>query len=291
MKFMDLFRGNHNKNIRSPITKLEIPISKDTRSEIKKEFLTSPISQEIHKNNEEREIYSGINYFSFLPVEIIHKIFNNLDTLDQLNTFKVCKQWHNCYLTYNNNLIQNINLVLNNNALNCDEKLDLSCESDFPSVYANSINYIFENDAAQPELFLKYLKNSNPLSNQLYLLPYLQSLTIYKTSLNSKVLIEFLREAPKIKSLSICYCDDLFMTGFLNYSTSFDTSSSSLNEENDKKLQLSNLSHLSLSKNRYLTDVILNFFTTAAPHLESLDMSCCNLSKKSTFITKDEKEK
>ena len=84
--------------------------------------------------------------------------------------------------------------------------------------------------------------------------------------MSSKTLMEMLSEVPSISNLEIIECDSLFMTGFLSY----DKSTMS---------KLTNLTSLSLSYNRYLTDVVLNIFIDSAPNLSSLDISFCNLVK------------
>ena len=87
--------------------------------------------------------------------------------------------------------------------------------------------------------------------------------------MNSKTLIEILNEPPKLKSLHLIQCDSLFMTGFLTYST----------RKTVEKFNLANLNSLSLSKNRYLTDFLLNLFVNSASSLKSVDISFCTLTK------------
>jgi hypothetical protein len=86
--------------------------------------------------------------------------------------------------------------------------------------------------------------------------------------MSSRALLEIIQEAPSLVDLSLVYCDSLFMTGFL-----------SISNNNMFKLNLQNLTSLSLSKNRYLTDFLLNLFIQSAPNLTSLDISYCCLTK------------
>ncbi len=86
--------------------------------------------------------------------------------------------------------------------------------------------------------------------------------------MSCKALLEILQEAPSLISLSLVNCDSLFMTGFL-----------STPKSNGFTFNLRNLRILSLSKNRYLTDYLLNLIIDSAPSLSSLDISYCSLIK------------
>lgn len=96
------------------------------------------------------------------------------------------------------------------------------------------------------------------------LLPKLETLRFIQTTMSSKSLMDLLNEAPCLNQLEIINCDSLFMTGFVTINTG---------------IHLENLTSLSLSKNRYLTDFILNLFIDGAPNLTSLDLSFCTLTK------------
>lgn len=85
--------------------------------------------------------------------------------------------------------------------------------------------------------------------------------------MSSKALMDIVSEAPCIQNLEIIDCDSLFMTGFLS------------NDKSSPLTNLTNLTSLNVSYNRYMTDVILNIFIDAAPNLTALDISFCNLVK------------
>ena len=113
-------------------------------------------------------------------------------------------------------------------------------------------------------MLLKNLSNLTYSDQRLF--PHLKSLKFTKTTMSSKSLFEILKESPNLVSLELINCDSLFMTGFLSASSVQD-------------LRLESLRELFLSKNRYLTDNLLNLFVKAAPNLVSLDISFCSLTK------------
>jgi hypothetical protein len=111
------------------------------------------------------------------------------------------------------------------------------------------------------------LKNLSNLTNSdQRLFPHLKSLKFTKTTMSSKALLQILNDSPHLVSLELINCDSLFMTGFLNVTSVQD-------------FRIESLRALSLSKNRYLTDNLLNLFVNAAPNLISLDISFCSLIK------------
>lgn len=139
-------------------------------------------------------------------------------------------------------------------------------------LYKNAVNLEFENDSADVSLLLKNLMNLNELSSSAastVLFPSLKNLKFLKTTMSSKSLIDLLYHAPNLTSLHLVHCDSLFMTGFLNYASSSTNST----------FKLVHLTELNLSKNRYLTDTLLNLFVNSTTNLKSLDISFCSLTK------------
>ena len=98
-------------------------------------------------------------------------------------------------------------------------------------------------------------------------MPKLKSVSLTKCTLSSKTLLQLLKESPNLRSLAIVHCDSLFMTGFLGIST------------NTTKLSLANLEEIILSKNRYVTDHLLNFFISSSNQITRLELSHCCLTK------------
>jgi hypothetical protein len=133
-------------------------------------------------------------------------------------------------------------------------------------LYKNAVNLEFEKDSADVTMLLKNLINLNTTSNSKSLFPSLKNLKFFKTTMSSKALIELLKEAPCLTSLHLMQCDSLLMTGFLNFTIT-------------NEIKLENLTELVLSKNRYLTDTILNIFINATFNLKLLDISFCCLTK------------
>lgn len=241
----------------------------------------------------------GINS---LPIEILNKIFDYLDFGDRKNASLVCKKWRNAYLESflgdimikaNNHLFVSSRPSSSNmySSLSLNKLSDLSATkhraastmalSAYSStssfnihLYSNVVNLDFENDSADVALLIKNLQNysdrpANEIDPKKHLLPRLKNLKFHKTTMSSKTLIEILKEAPRLERLYLIQCDSLFMSGFLTYSVQSITN----------KFNLTNLTELSLSKNRYLTDFLLNLFLNSAPNLKLLDISYCLLTK------------
>lgn len=226
-----------------------------------------------------------------LPIEIICKIIDYLEFNERKNASLVCKKWRNAFLEsyYLKDIMVKANnhLFVSNRPLSASvNKLpplnlshskhraassmalhSYSTKSNFNfQLYNNLVNLEFENDSADVNLLLKNLKSSSTSAN--LVLPKLKNLKFNKTTMSSKTLIELLDQAPKLEKLSLIQCDSLFMSGFLAYTQS-----------TNKDFNLANLKELSLSKNRYLTDFLINLFLNSIDQLESLDISFCSLTK------------
>jgi hypothetical protein len=231
-----------------------------------------------------------------LPTEILCKIMDYLDFNDRKVASLVCKKWRNSILeSYflkdilikaNNHLLlsrpsssslSHPSLPLNSTANLSVSNQHRAASSMVPSstfnihLYSNVVNLEFENDSADVSLLLNNLKAHADTTTRATtgLLPKLKNLKFFKTTMSSKSLVEMFDEAPKLKTLNIIQCDSLFMTGFLTLSLN----------TTKKMFNLSNLTELCLSRNRYLTDFLLNLFLCSAPNLEKLDISFCSLTK------------
>lgn len=221
-----------------------------------------------------------------LPIELLCKIIDYLDFNDRRNASLVCKKWRSAFLE--SYYLKDIMIKANNHLFLSSRPSSSSSQysaskhraassmalTSYSSVstfnfyfYSILVNLEFENDSADANLLVKNLQSRN--SNGEVSLPKLRNLKFSKTTMSSKTLIEILREAPNLKSLSIIQCDSLFMSGFLTYSLTQGSS-----------FDLTHLSHLSLSKNRYLTDFLINLFLNSTNSLESLDISFCLMTKK-----------
>jgi hypothetical protein len=220
-----------------------------------------------------------------LPLEIICKVLDNLPFSERKNASLCCKKWRNAFMEsyYLKDILikANNHLFLSNRPSSSSTSSltnskhrsvsnmalsSYSLNSNFNILlYNNCVNLDFDNDSADAALLLKNLKTINTFTTQLPLLPKLTNLKFHKTTLSSKTLLELFDESPKLKSLQLIQCDSLFMSGFLTY--------------NDKIFKLQNLNELSLSRNRYLTDFLLNLFINSTPSLTKLDISYCNLTQ------------
>lgn len=224
-----------------------------------------------------------INLNNF-PIELICKIISYLDFNDKKNASQVCKRWRFAFFT--SNFLSHALVKANNNLFvsyrphspqTWGSKIHRSASTmaiqsfkltfNF-NFYTHLVNLDFENDSADVDLMLNNLRSSTQLESAL--LPRLKFLRFVKTTMSSRVLIDFLKESPNLETLHVIQCDSLFMSGFLTINIS----------NQDEHLSLKKLRHLSLSRNRYLTDSLLNFFANSTLNLESLDISNCTLTKK-----------
>ena len=282
---------------------------KDTKEEFEKNHPAYAKNQENDDSsstlaNEDAQNFSETTIES-LPIELVCKIIDYLEFSDRKNASLVCKKWRNAFLEsyfLKDILVKaNNHLFLSNRppssrlpSANSTKNLansnvsypahraastmalsSYSTRSTFNThLYANVVNLEFENDSADVSLLLSNLKMQIGTSTHAKkavagLLPKLSNLKFTKTTMSSKTLVDIFNEAPKLKSLHLIQCDSLFMTGFLTYSTI----------KSNNGFNLSNLTSLSLSKNRYLTDFLLNMFVNSAPSLKSIDISFCILTK------------
>lgn len=252
------------------------------------------------KLNRTESFTDGRGLINSLPIELICKIMCSLDFSDRKNASLVCKKWRSaffesCFLKNvlfkaNNQLFflanrppsSSASLKLTRSSHRASSSMALS--SDAPLLfntylYDNIINLDIENDSADVSLLLKHLEikrqaliaslgdEYDEATDRVYLLPKLKSVSLTKCTLSSKTLLQLLQESPNLRSLGVIHCDSLFMTGFLGISTS------------TTKLSLANLEELILSKNRYVTDHLLNFFISSSNQITKLDLSHCCLTK------------
>lgn len=236
-----------------------------------------------------------------LPLELVCKIISFLDLNDRKSASMVCKKWR--YAFFESNCMHDV-LVKANNVLFVSNRPSSNNNGKYQSsanltsstltnskhraassmalssysltfnfyFYFNIINLEFENDSADVGLLINNLKIYKPNKSDANsrLLPKLKCLKFLKTSMSAKVLIDLLSETSNLESLLVEQCDSLFMSGFLTLNVS---------SINNSLPNLDNLKHLSLSKNRYLTDNIFNLFVNSTKRLETLDLSYCNITK------------
>ena len=276
----------------------ETPSSSNMNIESSKEIETPIVKESTHFKPSVFGENVGKIHIDSLPIEILCKIMDYLEFNDRKNASLVCKKWRNSILeSYflkdilikaNNHLLlsrpssSRTNLPLNSSANlsasnhRAANTMALSAYSTISTfnihLYSNVVNLEFENDSADVSLLVNNLRAHSDTNIRLPgLLPKLKNLKFFKTTMSSKSLIEIVDESPQLKTLRIIQCDSLFMTGFLSFSLSADTSK--------KFFNLTNLTELCLSRNRYLTDFLLNLFLKSAPNLEKLDISFCSLTK------------
>lgn len=97
----------------------------------------------------------------------------------------------------------------------------------------------------------------------------IEEISFLNCDLREKYLNSILRKVKNLTSLEIENCRELFMSGRL-----FD-------KERDKKAichACRNVTSLSLTHNRYLSDALFHRFATIMPKLNSLDLSGCHIS-------------
>ena len=249
------------------------------------------------KFNRSESFTDGKGLINSLPVELICKIMCYLDFSDRKNASLVCKKWRSaffesCFLKSvlfkaNNQLFFLANRPSSSSAKLTHSTHRASSSMALPSdallyntyLYDNIINLDIENDSADVSLLIKHLETKRQAliasfgedydanMQRIFLLPKLKSISLIKCTLSSKTLLQLLKESPNLRSLGVIHCDSLFMTGFLGIST------------NTANLSLENLEELILSKNRYVTDHLLNFFVSSSSRITRLDLSHCCLTK------------
>lgn len=230
---------------------------------------------------------NDLNIVDCLPIEIICKIMCYLDFDDRKSASLVCKRWRNaffetCFIRHvlfkaNNQLFvtarpSSTSQMLTSSSHRSSMDMAMERSGSFNThLYENVMNLDFENDSADVALLLQHLELKRQHSNDAskHLLPKLRFIQITKCTLSSKTLIKLIDESPCLASLQLSHCDSLFMSGFLGRQPNKDGTFFNLNK----------LTHLSLSKNRYLTDYLFNMFTASTSSLESLDLSYCCLTK------------
>lgn len=240
-------------------------------------FLKETELQEKNEIAEDEPVSSSIQN---LPTEIIYKIFSFLSFSEKKSASMVCKKWRNYFLE--SYCFKNITVKANNqlfvgslpsshhslghlhrasSAMALDDKFNFKSH-----LYTNLVNIEFMNDSADVSLMVQNLKSIKN-SNANFTLPKLKTLNFNKTTMSANTLISLLNEAPSLEKLCLVECDSLFMTGFLSI-------------PNQSRIdQLENLKNLSLSKNRYLTDKLINIFIDSTSKLTHLDLSYCNFTK------------
>lgn len=233
------------------------------------QFLITELSEESEPDT------ASESPFNNLPIELICKIFEYLDYSQAKTASLVCKKWRGAFI--HSSQMQSIILKASNSLFGTNRlssaslgrltyhthrsNMAVSLSSFNMYLFHNLVNLEFENDSADIALLLSQQTSSN------YLLPKLKSLKIIKTALSAKSLIDLVNQAPHLESLELIHCDSLFMSGFLAYS--------------GLETNLKQLKHLSVSKNRYLSDSLINFFISDSRELKSLDISYCYLTKSS----------
>jgi hypothetical protein len=223
-----------------------------------------------------------------LPFELICKIFEFMSVNQAKQASALCKKWryaffesvkmnqtifkaNNTLFVSERPLIQSKPLMLYTAASQHRPSSSMALVSNFNlNLYQNLINLEFECDSADINLLLAQRNISSSSDHAAFLLPNLRYLKINKTNLSAKTLIDLLNQAPKLKSLHLIQCDSLFMSGFLAYNNNTSVFS-----------DLKCLEELSLSRNRYLSDFLLNLFMQNCDklNLKRLDLSYCYLTK------------
>jgi hypothetical protein len=271
------------------------------KSSPNKEALEQSITTDMAVVHEPQPSAKNEIAFEKLPIELIAHIMSFLKFNEKKNVSLVCKRWREAFLqggSLDSALIKVSNQMLPSSASSTSISSSYSSFNGLSSLstpiavagarsqstttlatasiqnsvssnlYENVVNLDLENDSANVSLLLAHLKSQKAAHRTSSILNKLKTLRLSKMTMNSSTLVELLNSSPQLQSLRLIYCDSLFMTGFLVGSFS-----------SKSQFNLANLTELSLSKNRYLTDLLLGLFVDSAPQLTKLDISYCCLTK------------
>ncbi|KAJ6649423.1 Leucine-rich repeat-containing protein 29 [Pseudolycoriella hygida] len=195
--------------------------------------------------------YCGSSYTD-LPMEIILKILGYLDASDLYVASLTCHRWFEASQHINDTQKLTINFTKihfadNSPPANCY----LNCLRNYAKIVLNNVDF------GATEEFWNRCSDS------------IQEIAFLNCDLREKYLNAVLKNVNNLNALHIENCRELFMPGRL-----FD-------KDRDKKAicqACRNVTSLTLSHNRYLSDALFHRFVTIMPKLSSLDLSGCHIS-------------
>ncbi|XP_041784001.1 uncharacterized protein LOC121599917 [Anopheles merus] len=202
--------------------------------------------------------------YDLLPMELILKIFKQLNYSDRLAASEACRRWFEAahyYEPFQRQMYFNFDRIEFN-----DEE--------------GPIKYFSQPMRTYPYLsftFVEFTKHSDFwLNNGMYI----RELTMRCCLIRKKKFITIMKNLPVLERLELMQCDELFKHWTLDYST----------DEPMFPFTLPHLKHLSLAACDYYNEYHFERFIEAAPALESIDVSNCfinlYLSRRMTMISR-----
>uniref|UniRef100_A0A182QF83 F-box domain-containing protein n=1 Tax=Anopheles farauti TaxID=69004 RepID=A0A182QF83_9DIPT len=202
--------------------------------------------------------------FDLLPMELILKVFKQLNASDRLAASETCRRWLEAahyYEPFQRQMYFNFDRIEFN-------------DEDGP------IKYFSQPLRTYPYLtftFVEFTRHSDFwLNNGMYI----KELTLRCCLIRKKKFITIMKHLPALERLELMQCDELFKHWTLDYST----------DEPMFPFTLPRLKHLSLAACDYYNEYHFERFIEAAPALESIDVSNCfinlYLSRRMTMISR-----
>ncbi|XP_050095220.1 uncharacterized protein LOC126577571 [Anopheles aquasalis] len=202
--------------------------------------------------------------YDLLPMELILKIFKQVNASDRLAASATCRRWLEAahyYEPFQRRMFFNF------------DRIEFSDEEGPIKYFTNAMRTL-------PYLtftFVEFTKHSDFWLNNG---AYIRELTLRCCLIRKKKFITIMKNLPLLERLELMQCDELFKHWTLDYST----------DEPMFPFMLNHLKHLSLAACDYYNEYHFERFVEAAPHLESLDVSNCfinlYLSRRMTMIAR-----
>uniref|UniRef100_A0A182JPX9 F-box domain-containing protein n=1 Tax=Anopheles christyi TaxID=43041 RepID=A0A182JPX9_9DIPT len=202
--------------------------------------------------------------YDLLPMELILKIFKQLNSSDRLAASEACRRWFEAahyYEPFQRQMFFNFDRIEFN-----DEE--------------GPIKYFSQPMRTYPYLtftFVEFTKHSDFWLNNG---AYIRELTLRCCLIRKKKFITIMKNLPMLERLELMQCDELFKHWTLDYST----------DEPMFPFTLPHLKHLSLAACDYYNEYHFERFIEVAPALESIDVSNCfinlYLSRRMTMISR-----
>lgn len=186
----------------------------------------------------------------FGDLQIIIEIFGYLTYQDKLEASLVCRRWFDAaqFLLRRRITFQKVALLSDSS-----EPLTTFLRS-FQTYQAVTIDNVELGDC---DAFWQLFHDD------------IEDLEIIDPEIKQRQFVESVKRLTALKRLRLISCRDLFMSNKILYQGE---------SQEILRAALNNLRHLGIVDNRYLSDAFFSRLTTLMPHLESLDLTGCQIS-------------
>ncbi|XP_065368203.1 F-box/LRR-repeat protein 14 [Calliphora vicina] len=184
-----------------------------------------------------------------LPMEIILHIFRFLNHSDLQAAGATCSRWREALFVgeFNRNIVVHFVKVCLSDRL-APAKFFLKCQRPYRSFCLEEVTF------GQAQELLTHIGKTAT------------EMIFDNADMGDKQFYAFMRQLTHLESLTVTRCSPLFMSG------------SFLDGNSDFAGTFSNIRHLSLKHNQYLSDAILLRLTSLIKGIETLDMSGCHIA-------------